>query len=71
MKTLIWFFASLAIIVFVVPGCADRCEQTAENHCKRYSEEELKNIFGTNMPLADALKECIEGRIQDKCAETK
>ena len=60
-------------VVFAIPAlfsaCADRCEQTAENHCQRYSDEELKGMFGTNKDRTAALKECIEGRVQEKCVD--
>lgn len=56
-------------IAFLSSGCANKCEQTAENHCQRYSDDELKEMFGTNKDRAAALKECIDGRIQEKCTE--
>jgi len=68
MKRPLWICIVFAIASLSI-GCADKCEQTAENHCQRYSDEELKDMFGTNKDRTAALKECIEGRIQEKCTE--
>ena len=61
-QTLTLLLALIGLLVLTSHGCkkGDKCTKTAGQHCSRYSDEELQDMYGGQNTEASR-EECIRG----------
>ena len=52
----------LSLCVFALQGCkkGNKCTKAAEQHCSRYSDDELRDMYG-GQNVDESRQECVNG----------